>query len=206
MEGHSCSFVLGSRGLTEHSEHVLLFSYKCRHINLFYMILYFLTVFYTLNIYRLCVWVYRILMDSCISRFGMGVNIFLTYTFFINLLPHFCTSVSPFFLPVLSSHNTLPSNHTALKSVFLKVNSYNDILTFFPKGRYERKKIRSLQLYHTCRPENISNEAKIYISLHKVAAIFPFSILLYIHSLDYLMIFYVRLTQMCLFSLMSYLR
>lgn len=45
-----------------------------------------------------------------------------------------------------------------------------------------------------------------YISLYQVAAIFLFSIPLYIHSLDYLMIFYVRLTQMCLFSLMSCLR
>lgn len=129
--------------------------------------------------------------------------IFLTHKFFINLLPHFYTSVSPFFLPVLSSDNSLSSNHTAFKSVFLKVMSYNDILIFFPhKGRYERRKRRSLQLYHTCRPENISNEAK-YISLHQVTVNFPFSTPLYIHSLGYLMIFYVRLSQMCLFSLMS---
>lgn len=70
-------------------------------------------------------------MNSYISRFGVGVYIFDPQIFH-QPAPHFYTSVSPFFLPVLSSDNSLSSNHTAFKSVFLKVMSYNYILIFFP--------------------------------------------------------------------------
>lgn len=132
----------------------LYINYKCKQIKLFCAFIYFLTLLYTLYIY-MHAQIYRIWIYHYISGFQGGC----VYTFewqnsiFINLLSHFCTSVLHFFLPVLSSDNSLPGNHTAFKTVFLKVTSYNNILTFFfQKRKIQKENRRSLLLFYSHSP------------------------------------------------------
>lgn len=92
--------------------------------------------------------------NICFYFRGLGwmCTLFWTTKFYFHqpaaLFLYFCLTL---FLPVLSSDNSLPRKHTAFKTVgFLKVTSYNYILTFFSKRRIQKENWRSLLLYHTC--------------------------------------------------------